>query len=238
MSSRGAFGAVDSGAHRAVAASETPPPLPSAANDGAIAVRPARSLEAGLAAVFFLSGVAALVYQIAWQRLLFVSFGIDIESVTIVVSTFMLGLGIGALAGGAFADRFPTRLVAAFAVFELGIGLFGFVSADAIAAVAAGFSLAPRAVVAAANFVVLLVPTSLMGATLPVLAAAAVRRHGGVGRAIGRLYFANTMGAAAGALFLGMGAFAWIGLSEAIAMAASINLAVAALVALALGCMR
>ena len=192
-------------------------------------------LEAGLATVFFFSGVAALLYQICWQRLLFLSFGIDIESVTIIVSTFMLGLGLGALAGGFLADRFPTRLVACFALFELGIGVFGLSSAAAIGVVASAFVEAPRATVAAANFAVLLVPTSLMGATLPVLTAEAVRRHGGVGRAIGRLYFANTAGAAAGALFLGTGGFAWLGLREVIVVAASINLAIAAIVAVSLG---
>ena len=51
-----------------------------------------------LAPLFFVSGVAALVYQVCWQRLLFSAFGVDIDSVTIIVSVFMLGLGLGALA--------------------------------------------------------------------------------------------------------------------------------------------
>jgi predicted membrane-bound spermidine synthase len=194
-----------------------------------------RFLEAGIATVFFGSGVAALLYQICWQRLLFLSFGIDLESVTIIVSAFMLGLGLGALAGGLLADRYPNRLIPCFALFELGIGLFGLASAAAIGVVADAFVEAPRAMVAVANFAILLVPTSLMGATLPVLTAEAVRRHGGVGRSIGRLYFANTLGAAAGALFLGTGGFAWLGIKEVIAVAATINLSVAAVVVLSLG---
>jgi hypothetical protein len=57
-----------------------------------------RSIEATrVAAAFFLSGFAAAVYQVAWQRLLFVIVGVDIESITIIVSTLMLGLGVGAL---------------------------------------------------------------------------------------------------------------------------------------------
>lgn len=50
--------------------------------------------------VFFMSGFAALVYQIAWQRMLFTAFGVDLESITIVIAVFMAGLGIGAYFGG------------------------------------------------------------------------------------------------------------------------------------------
>src|SRR5215470_1491265 len=51
-------------------------------------------------AVFFLSGVPALIYQVLWQRALFVIFGVDILSTTAVVSAFLLGLGLGSLIGG------------------------------------------------------------------------------------------------------------------------------------------
>jgi predicted membrane-bound spermidine synthase len=186
------------------------------------------ALRAGIvAAIFFLSGTAALVYQIAWQRLLFTSFGVDIESVTIVVSTFMLGLGAGAMAGGALADRFQSRLLLLFALCELGIGLFGLASAPLIRSLGEHFATSPRAVVAAIDFAVLLVPTSLMGATLPILVTDAVRRHGGVGVSIGALYFVNTLGAATGALALGVGLFALLELPQALAAAATINFAVA-----------
>jgi len=178
-------------------------------------------------AIFFLSGAAALVYQIAWQRLLFTSFGVDIESVTIVVSTFMLGLGAGAIVGGALADRYRSRLLVLFALCELGIGVFGLVSVQLIRGLGEAFATSPRAVVAAVNFAVLLVPTSLMGATLPILVTDAVRRHGGVGVSIGALYFVNTMGAASGALTLGLGLFAVLELPQAIACAAVVNFAVA-----------
>ena len=184
---------------------------------------------AALAPIFFLSGVAALVYQICWQRMLFVSFGIDIESVTIIVSTFMLGLGAGALAGGWFADRLPARLLVLFSLCELGIGLFGLASAPLIHALGEMFVQSPRPVVALVNFVLLLVPTSLMGATLPILVTDAVRRHGGVGISVGRLYFVNTLGATAGALAIAMGGFRYFDLATAIQGAAAVNFCVAAL---------
>jgi len=53
-----------------------------------------------LCVLFFFSGAPALIYQLTWQRALFLIFGVNIESVTIVVTAFMLGLGIGSLAGG------------------------------------------------------------------------------------------------------------------------------------------
>lgn len=187
-----------------------------------------RARTALIAAIFFLSGVAALVYQMGWQRLLYTSFGVDIESVTIVVSTFMLGLGAGAIAGGALADRFPTRLIALFAACELGIGLFGVASAPLIRALGDAFATSPRAVVALVDFAVLLVPTSLMGATLPILVTDAVRRHGSVGVSIGALYFVNTMGAAAGALMIGIGLYSVLTLSQSLLAAAAVNGVVAA----------
>ncbi|MCC6380823.1 MAG: hypothetical protein IT519_18560 [Burkholderiales bacterium] len=73
------------------------------------------------------------------------------------------------------------------------------------------------------NFAILLVPTSLMGATLPILVTDAVRRHGGVGVSIGALYFVNTMGAATGALLLAIGLFVVLELPQAISLAALIN---------------
>lgn len=62
-----------------------------------------------LAFLFLVSGFAALIYQIVWERALFSAFGVNIESITIVVSLFMLGLGLGSMAGGIVARRFPGR---------------------------------------------------------------------------------------------------------------------------------
>lgn len=120
---------------------------------------------------FFASGAAALTYQLCWQRLLFVAFGVDLESITIIVSAFMLGLGVGALAGGRLADRFPRRIVGLFAAAELAIALFGLLSPELIAWVGAATVQHSLPVIAGANFLLLLVPTALMGATLPMLTA-------------------------------------------------------------------
>ena len=58
-----------------------------------------------LCVLFFFSGFPALIYQLTWQRALFRTFGVNIESVTIVVTAFMLGLGLGSLAGGWLSKR-------------------------------------------------------------------------------------------------------------------------------------
>lgn len=185
-----------------------------------------RRILTRLIPLFAVSGIAALVYQICWQRLLVLTFGADIESVTIIVSAFMLGLGLGALAGGYLADRFRSRIIEMFSGAEIAIGLFGLVSAPLIAAIGEFAMRGPPAIVAAANFALLLVPTSLMGATLPMLVAYCVQTYRTVGSAIGLLYFINTMGAAIGAAVTGFVWFYFFGLSATIHSAAALNLVV------------
>ena len=186
---------------------------------------------AGLACVFFLSGAAALVYQICWQRVLFGAFGIDIESVTIIVSTFMLGLGIGAIAGGMLADRYPQRMLPLFAASEAGIGLFGLFSMGLIRAAGEYFVDSPAVLIFVINFLLLLVPTSMMGATLPMLVVHTVRQGNAVGVSVGGLYFANTLGAAFGSYLIGFVWLLYYTLQSAVVAAAVINLALAAVVA-------
>lgn len=81
-----------------------------------------------LSFLFLLSGVAALIYQIVWQRLLFAAYGVNIESVTIIVSIFMFGLGVGSLVGGILSKRFPSHLPQLFVLCEVAIGCFGIAS--------------------------------------------------------------------------------------------------------------
>lgn len=187
-----------------------------------------------IATAFFLSGFAALVYQVAWQRLLFVVVGVDIESVTIVVSTFMFGLGVGALLGGILADRFPQRILLAFCLFEAAIAAYGLVSADLLVWSGHLFSGLERPAAALLSFALLLLPTLCMGATLPMLIANAFRSSGNVGVSTGTLYSINTLGAALGAIAAGFFLFYWFDLRQSIAIAASMNLAASAIVASAL----
>src|SRR5438876_10307285 len=59
--------------------------------------------------VFFVSGFAALLYQVIWQRLLVFFSGADVYAVRLIVTTFMAGLGLGNLVGRYVADGFSRR---------------------------------------------------------------------------------------------------------------------------------
>jgi spermidine synthase len=146
--------------------------------------------------VFLASGFAALLYQVVWQRALFGIFGINVESVTIVVTAFMLGLGLGSLAGGA-VSRDPRRpVLLLFGLVEITIGVFGALSLPLFHAVGALTLGASSWVTALVTFLLTLVPTMLMGGTLPLLVAHTVRSSGNVGKSVGLLYYVNTLGSA------------------------------------------
>src|SRR3954471_22055593 len=78
-----------------------------------------------LCVLFFMSGFPALIYQLTWQRALFRIFGVNIESVTIVVTAFMLGLGLGSLVGGWLSKRRSMPLLPLLAAIEILTGIFG-----------------------------------------------------------------------------------------------------------------
>src|SRR3954466_2878156 len=78
--------------------------------------------------LFFFSGFPALLYQIVWQRALFTLYGVNIESVTMVVTAFMIGLGLGSLAGGWVSKNTRVPLLLVFGLVELAIALYGMVS--------------------------------------------------------------------------------------------------------------
>ena len=179
-----------------------------------------------LAALFFISGMPALVYQIAWQRSLFAIYGINIESVTVVVTAFMLGLGLGSLLGGVLSRQRRMPRLVLFGVLEIGIGLFGLASLSIFEWVAVGTAGRAPLITGLSTFGLLLLPTLLMGATLPVLTAHLVERSRHVGRSVGLLYFANTLGSGVAcfvAAFVLMGA---LGLSGSVLVAAAGNIAV------------
>ena len=176
---------------------------------------------------FFLSGFAAVLYQVIWQRLLTFFSGADIYSITIIVAAFMAGLGIGNVAGGRLADRLGARAsLRAFAIAEISIGVFGLLSKFLFYDVL--YSRLPQlgentGVAAVVLFVSLVVPTFLMGVSLPLLSRALTHHVADAGRIIGSLYGWNTLGAATGAF-----ATTWIlvpniGLEGALACGAAAN---------------
>ncbi len=180
--------------------------------------------------VFFLSGFAALLYQLVWQRALFAIYGINIESVTMVVTAFMLGLGFGSLAGGALSKDSRRPVLVLFSLVEAGIGTFGLFSLALFRGVgAATLDLSPAAT-ACVTFALVLVPTMLMGGTLPLLVAHEVRASGNVGRSVGMLYFVNTLGSALASLAAATFVMGSLGQAGTVRLAAGINFSVAVLI--------
>lgn len=174
--------------------------------------------------VFVLSGIAALLYQIIWQRSLMMIYGSNIESVSMVVSAFLLGLGLGSLAGGAVSKQRDMPLVLLFAVAELCIGLYGVFSLQLIHWVGSYTLRAGTLGTGLLAFGLVFVPTLFMGATLPMLVTyrVSVTRH--VGHSVSWLYFVNTLGGALGAFLAAFVLLGRFGLSGGIRIAALLNL--------------
>lgn len=156
------------------------------------------------ACLFLLSGFGTLLYQVIWQRILGVFSGVHIYSITVIVTAFMAGLGFGSLLGGRIADRLSFRqAVLGFAVCEVLIALFALVSPAIyydFAYVRLAFLTRYPLALPFVHFLLLLFPTFLMGATLPLLVRGVVRRSESAARMIGILYGINTVGAGIGAI--------------------------------------
>jgi spermidine synthase len=176
--------------------------------------------------LFLCSGMPALIYQIVWQRALFSIYGVNSQSVVIVVTAFMAGLGIGSLAGGRLSARFPRRAVLIFGIAELGVAAFGLSSLRIFQWAAAHTSGANLPSVMLFSLLLLLFPTILMGATLPLLAEHLVLRTKRVGASVSTLYFANTFGSAIACYLCATFLLRDFGQSGSVSIAASLNAAV------------
>lgn len=174
------------------------------------------------AAVFVLSGFSALAFEVLWVRLASHSLGVTTWAVAVVVSTFMAGLALGGILFGPVSDRrrHPARL---YAALEVGIGLTGLL-ASLVLTHLPPWDPGPQIAVIAA---VLLVPCTLMGGTLPALGRA-VAQSGPA--AVARLYAANTAGAVAATLLADWVLVRYLGVGNALGVAASGSVLAATLV--------
>lgn len=191
-----------------------------------------------VAVCFFLSGAAALILQVLWTRMLGHVFGATALAISTTLTVFMGGLALGSHLGGKWAPKLKRPLVA-FAVLETAVGLYGLLVPSllelmpgvqrAIAPTEYGFwsyALARFAVVA----LILIVPTTAMGATLPILAEGIVKRSSEMASRVGLLYSANTFGAVVGAFSAGFLLIPNFGITTTVYLAAAIDLVVAVLV--------
>src|SRR5882672_1652441 len=188
---------------------------------------------------FFASGTAGLTLEIVWSKYLSYLLGNSIYGVATVVAAFLGGMGLGALVGAKLASRTREPLMM-YARLEILVSVMGLLSPlayliarplfaslyGAMGGSGAAFLLARFAVL----FAALLIPTIAMGATLPLLVSAFTRREGEFGSSVSLLYAINTAGAACGVALAGFVLIPTIGLWKTAAVAAGIDLLVAAAV--------
>ncbi len=181
--------------------------------------------------MLFLSGVSALVYQTLWVKQLTLIVGVDVYAVTTAVSAFFAGLALGGGLFGRRADR-AARPLRFFAALEAGTGVLGLGVTLALAHAAPVFvslEAVSRLLAWGLLFLAIGLPALLMGGTLPALVRAVAPAEKTVGRAAGRLYAANTLGAMAGALAAAFLLIPLLGLRGAAAAAAVLNFTAAAI---------
>jgi spermidine synthase len=202
----------------------------------------ARGSWFALLACFFLSGFAALLYQTAWTREFGAVFGTSELAVATVLAAYMGGLASGAALAGRLGTH-VRRPVLVYGLLELGVALAALAVPLAIRAATAlevallgGRELpADAGGIASAlfyllcAFAILLVPTTFMGATLPLLARHAVRSDREVGPRIGALYAINTTGAIGGTLVCGFVLLPALGLRGTVWVGVAVNALVFAL---------
>ncbi len=182
--------------------------------------------------LFFLSGACGLTYEIVWSRLLVFVFGGTTFAVTTVLICFMGGLALGSWLAG--RCRPPARPERVYGILEILIGFTALLVPVLMAAstglyrvlapaVGDSFLLLTSARVTA-SAIILLVPTTAMGATLPLLASAFSRRSAGLGGSVAALYGANTLGAFVGCAGAGFWLLPRLGLAGSTLTAALLNL--------------
>jgi spermidine synthase len=177
--------------------------------------------------LFFFSGAAGLIYQTVWVRLLELYFGVTLTATTLIVGAYMAGLGLGSLIGGRIAARSKNTILL-YGLIEAGIGIFGVFSPTLINWIGQNTAGSSYALVFVLSFALLLLPTLLMGMTLPLLTQAFVTRVETSGHVIGLLYGINTLGAAIGALAAGYILIGWFGFGGALLAAVILNFLVGA----------
>ena len=195
-------------------------------------------LQPVLFALFFVTGFSGLIYEVLWVRMFTLVFGATVFAVSTVLTAFFAGLALGSFVFGKVVDRVGKPLLL-YGLLEVGIGIYA-IFLPALLSHAGGvypeltrqlsasfyvFSLIRFLVC----FLLILLPTTLMGATLPVLSRFMVEARKRVGKDIGYLYAINTMGATLGCLVTGFYLIEALGVSSTHTLAIVLNLVVGAI---------
>ncbi|MBN1860116.1 MAG: fused MFS/spermidine synthase [Candidatus Thermoplasmatota archaeon] len=183
--------------------------------------------------IFFLSGGTALIYEVIWTKELTLIMGNTIYSSATVLAAFMGGLALGSILLGRYIDRSTISPLKLYALLELLIGLFAIALPSLLAIFNPLYSTIYQSsgfhpylltlLKFTISFCFLLIPTFLMGGTLPILSTYIVSSFHHLGRRIGTLYAVNTLGAVVGSLLAGYVLIGWIGVKATTYLAVLIN---------------
>ena len=187
---------------------------------------------------FIFSGMAALIYEITWIRPLQFVFGSTTYTISMIFAAFMGGLALGSWIISKKIEEIK-NLPKTYALFELGIGLYGVLLLsifnilpgiyDSLYYLHTNFYLF-EIVQFFVVFVVLLVPTTLMGATFPIIVKYYAEQK--IGKAIGEAYAANNLGAIIGSFVAGFILIPLIGIKGSIIFAGAINILISSIIIL------
>lgn len=187
------------------------------------------------ASLFVLSGMSGLVYQVVWARKLQVAFGVNLFAIAAVLAAYFFGMALGSWLGGKFSDR-STRPLVIYALLEVGIGITALAVTpfvDQLDVVLRPFSELLNSnfyLLQAARFLLtlalLIIPTTMLGATVPFMNRGVVNRDDHIGGRIATLYAANTIGAVAGVLVSGFYLIEHVGLAHTAQLAAALSILV------------
>ena len=184
---------------------------------------------------FFFSGVTGLIYEILWTRMIVKVIGAAPFAVSIVLTVFMGGLGVGSYLASRTIDRIkqPLRLVRIYGILELAIGAYGLAIPFLLRAFTPLYAVVYNRLFShfmlynLLTFIgcslILCIPVICMGATLPILCRFYVTRLSHLGTHAGRLYGLNTIGAALGAFLCGFWLIHYLGMPGTLILAVLIN---------------
>jgi len=203
----------------------------SSADQSTLPVYSSRSLWL-IGLCFVLSGATGLIYEVLWARMLGLVFGATTLAVSTVLAGFMGGLALGSALAGRVAAR-VTRPLRSYGLIEISIAVYALLVPLLFRLVDNGYALIWQQLHPgfyafslwrfALSCATLLVPTTLMGATLPVLSAAVLRAPTFKSTSITRLYTCNLGGAIFGTIAAGFFLLPALGLRKTIYVAAAIN---------------
>ncbi len=217
--------------------------MPASVTDAAPRPTPSRTTAVGsdgvrfglLLLLFFATGACGLIYQQLWLRELTLVFGVTVQAVSTALAAFFGGLALGGYLAGRFSRR-TSRPIAWYGGLEIGVGVLAVLTPFALDVAgdvyvwfasnvtdSLGVLTAVRFLL---SFVVLMIPATLMGASLPLIVSSRLLRDERLGSRIGLLYACNTAGAVLGTVLAGFWLIGLWGLNRTFVVAAAVNVVV------------